>query len=142
MKRALFKASAPRPALSDLEHLVMGAVWASAPCSVETVHRLVSQQRDVKEVTVRTILRRLEAKGYVTHVVEGRAYIYRAVEAPRHLAARAVRHIIDRFCQGSVDELITGIVEADVLSEAELTALERGVKAQARGRAPRSRKGR
>jgi predicted transcriptional regulator len=129
-------ATRTRPALSELEHQVMQAVWAAGPCTVDTVHQAVSRQRDLKEVTIRTVLRRLEQKGYVQHEIEGRAYIYRAVEAPRSVAARAVRHILDRFCHGSVEELINGLVEAEVLSEAELERLEATVKARARMRAP------
>ena len=131
----------PRPALSELEHQVMQAVWSSGPSSVEAVHQAVSRRRDLKEVTVRTVLRRLEQKGYVHHEVEGRAYIYRAVEAPRSLAARAFRHIVDRFCHGSVDELVSGLVEANVLDDAELAALEASLKARARGRVPKRKKG-
>jgi BlaI family transcriptional regulator, penicillinase repressor len=130
-----------RPALSELEHEVMQVVWASAPCTVDSVHQAVSRRRDLKEVTVRTVLRRLEHKGYVQHDLEGRSYIYRAVEAPRSVAARAIRHILDRFCHGSVEELISGMVEAQVLSEAELDTLEATIKARARARA-KSRKGR
>jgi predicted transcriptional regulator len=120
----------------------MQAVWASGPCGVETVHAAVSRNRELKEVTTRTVLRRLEQKGHLTHHAEGRAYIYRAVEPQRHIAARAVRQIIDRFCNGSVEELISGIVDANVLSEAELTALEDSVKARARQRAATAKKGR
>jgi BlaI family transcriptional regulator, penicillinase repressor len=131
-----------RPALSELEHAVMQAVWASGPCTVESVHQAVSRRRELKEVTIRTVLRRLEQKGYLQHGVEGRAYIYRAVEAPRSLAARAVRHILDRFCHGSVDELVSGLVEANVLSDAELAALEASIKVRARARAKSAKKGR
>ena len=134
---------ATRPALSELEHQVMQAVWAAGACTVDAVHQVVSRQRDLKEVTIRTVLRRLEHKGYVQHVSEGRAFLYRAVEAPRRVAARAVRHILDRFCHGSVDELVSGLVEADVLSEEELDALEASIKARGRPPAPtRGKKGR
>jgi predicted transcriptional regulator len=122
------------PALSGLEHEVMQVVWAAGPCTVETVHRGMARQRTLKEVTVRTVLRRLEQKGYLAHDVEGRAYVYRAVEAQRSLAARALRQIIDRFCHGSVEELVSGIVEANVLSDAELRTLEETVRAHARAR--------
>ena len=141
MKRNVLRARS-RPALSELEHEVMQAVWASGPCTVESVHQAVSRQRELKEVTIRTVLRRLEQKGYLQHEVEGRAYIYRAVEAPRSLAARAVRHILDRFCHGSVDELVSGLVEANVLSDAELAALEASIKVRARARAKSAKKGR
>ena len=80
-----------RAPLTDLEHDVMRVVWTSGPCSVEAVHDVVARTRDVKETTVRTLLRRLEQKGYLGHAIEGRAYIYHAVEPSRSLAARAVR---------------------------------------------------
>ena len=132
-----------RPALSELEHQVMQAVWAAGPCTVDAVHQVVSRQRDLKEVTTRTVLRRLEQKGYLQHDIDGRAYIYRAVEAPRNVAARAIRHILDRFCHGSVEELISGLVESEVLTEAELDRLEATIKARARARtAKKPKKGR
>jgi BlaI family transcriptional regulator, penicillinase repressor len=113
-----------RAPLTDLESEVMHAVWTGGPSSVEAVHQVVSRKRDLKEATIRTILRRLEQKGYLDHEADGRAYIYRAVEHPRSLAARAVRQIIDRFCRGSVEELVSGMVDAKVLSQIELEALE------------------
>ena len=129
-----------RPLLTDLEHEVMQAVWSAGPSTVEAVHQAFSRNRDLKEVTTRTMLRRLEHKGYLQHALAGRAYVYRAVEAPRSLAARAVRQIIDRLCRGSIEELVTGIVEANVLSGAELDALQQSIKASARAQTPKSTK--
>ena len=111
----------------------MTAVWRAGACSVEAVHDVASRRRSVKESTVRTMLRRLEAKGYLRHAVEGRAYIYQAVEPPRRLAARAVRQIIDRFCQGSVEELVSGMVDAQALTRDELKRLEDIVRSERRG---------
>jgi BlaI family penicillinase repressor len=120
--------------LTDLENEVMRVVWTSSgPCSVEAVYDVVSRTRDLKETTVRTLLRRLEHKGYLRHESEGRAYLYRATEPSRNLAARAVRQIIDRFCQGSVEELVSGMVDAKALSKNELSRLEDFVREQRKG---------
>jgi BlaI family penicillinase repressor len=110
--------------LTELENEVMQVVWNAGPCSVEAVHQVVSRKRKLKETSVRTILRRLEQKGYLRHEEEGRAYMYRAAETARSLAARAVRQIIDRLCKGSVEELVSGMVEAKVLSVDEMERLE------------------
>ena len=128
-----------KPPLSGLEHEVMRAVWTGGASTVDAVHTLVSQGRELKEVTTRTVLRRLEEKGYLEHDVEGRAFVYRAVEAPRNLAARALRQLINRLCHGSVEELVSGIVDANVLSEAELKALEDGIRARARRKPQKGR---
>ena len=121
-----------RTPLTEIEQLVMRAVWdaAPAPASVEAVHRSVSQRHNVKETTVRTLLRRLEQKGYLRHEAEGRAYVYHANEPSRGLAARAVRQIIDRLCDGSVEELVSGMVDAKVLSNSELKQLEEFVRSR------------
>ena len=113
-----------RPPLTDLEHDVMQAVWDAGPSAVEDVHKVIARTRPLKEATIRTILRRLEQKGYLAHEAEGRAFVYRAVEARRALAARAVRQIIDRFCRGSVEELVSGMVDAKLLTKSELDTLE------------------
>jgi BlaI family transcriptional regulator, penicillinase repressor len=113
-----------RSPLTELENEVMQAVWGAAPCSVEAVHGTVSRRRNIKETSIRTILRRLESKGYLTHEEEGRAYFYRAAQPARSLAAHAVRQIIDRFCRGSVEELVSGMVDAKVLSKTEMKRLE------------------
>jgi BlaI family transcriptional regulator, penicillinase repressor len=117
-----------RPPLTDLESEVMRAVWDGGTCSVEAVHQVVSRKRNLKETTIRTLLRRLEQKGYLKHESDGRAYVYRAIEPARSLAARAVRQIIDRFCQGSVEELVSGLVEAKVLNKSDLDQLEKFVR--------------
>jgi BlaI family penicillinase repressor len=121
-----------RRPLTDLENEIMRAVWDGGRSTVEDVHRIVSRKRNLKETSVRTLLRRLEHKGYLKHVSDGRAYVYQAVEPARSVAARAVRQIIDRFCQGSVEELVSGMVEAKVLSKHDLDLLEKFV----RGRRP------
>ena len=121
-----------RAPLTELENEVMSAVWKAGSCSVEAVHQVVSQKRDLKETTIRTLLRRLEQKGLLNHESDGRAYIYRAAESARSLAARAVRQIIDRLCQGSMEELVSGMVEAKVLSRQEIGRLEAVVR-QAKG---------
>jgi BlaI family transcriptional regulator, penicillinase repressor len=117
-----------RPPLTDLENEVMQAVWEGETCTVEAVHRIISRRYTLKETTTRTLMRRLEKKGYLMHESEGRAYVYRAAEPARSLAARAVRQIIDRLCQGSLEELVSGMVDANVVNKEDLDNLERFVR--------------
>ena len=135
MARRVGTKAVVRAPLTELENEVMHAVWDAGPSAVEAVHHAVSRKRNLKEATVRTILRRLEQKGYLRHQTQGRAYVYQAMEPARSLAARAVKQIIDRFCRGSVEELISGIVEARVLSNGDLEALEESIRGHRRASA-------
>ena len=75
---------------------------------------------------MRTILHNLEEKLYVTHTVEGRTYVYRAVETRRSVAVRATQQIIDRFCGGSAVELLIGLVDSQVLKPRQLVLIDMG----------------
>ncbi len=112
-----------RTPLTDLENDLMQIIWDRGPSSVEAVYERMVPAHKLKESSVRTMLRRLEKKGYLSHASDGRAYVYRSEELPRRLAARAVRQIIDRFCRGSVQELVMGMVDARVLTGEELDQL-------------------
>jgi predicted transcriptional regulator len=79
--------------------------------------------RRLKDSTVRTVLRRLEEKGYVSHRIEGRTFVYLAVERRGKVAARAVKHIVDWFCNGSVDEVLVGMADGAMLDGQQLRAL-------------------
>jgi BlaI family transcriptional regulator, penicillinase repressor len=109
------------PDLGDLEREVMQLVWEHAPVTAEAVRERL--ERPLKESTVRTVLRRLEDKGYVTHTVEGRTYIYRAAAPRGRVAAKAVQRIVDWFCNGSIEEVLVGMVDASMLDQRQLRLL-------------------
>jgi BlaI family penicillinase repressor len=119
----MFSANKPRKPLSELEHLVMEVVWRLGSATAEAVRLALAEQHPMKESTVRTMLSRLEDKGYVGHKVEGRTNIYSGLDAPANVAAKAVRQIIQRFCGGSVEQLLVGMVNNDVVDEKELQRL-------------------
>src|SRR5512147_1392351 len=56
-----------RPPLTDLENEIMQIIWSRGASSVEDVHAELIPKRKLKESSVRTILRRLEKKGYLSH---------------------------------------------------------------------------
>src|SRR5512138_325503 len=109
------------PELGDLEREVMQLVWAHGPVTAETVRERLS--RKLKESTVRTVLRRLEEKGYTHHTVDGRTYVYHAAEARARVAAKAVQRIVDWFCNGSVEEVLVGMVDNAMLDQQQLRTL-------------------
>ena len=116
-----------RKALSELEHLVMDFLWPHGASTAEQVREALASKRPLKDATIRTVLRRLEEKGYVTHRTEGRTYIYEGTERPHNVAASAVRQIIDRLCGGSVEQLLVGMVEHEVIERHELESLAKKI---------------
>jgi BlaI family transcriptional regulator, penicillinase repressor len=112
-----------RKPITPLEQLLMDFVWTHPGSTAETCREGVAPKRALKDSTIRTILRNLEEKGYVTHDVEGRTFVYRAVDTRRNVAVQAAQQLIDRFCGGSVEELLVGLVDNQVLEPKQLQRL-------------------
>jgi predicted transcriptional regulator len=115
---------------SQLEQFVLEYVWAHPDCTAEECREGLAGERALKDSTIRTILRNLEAKGHVTHKVAGRAFAYRAVHTKRNWAAMVTQQLIDRFCGGSVEELLIGLVDNQVLQPKQLHRLAERIAAR------------
>ena len=117
-----------RRPLTDLQQAILEFIWANGPSTSEQVREGLADRHPLKDSSVRTLLRRLEARGYVAHTTQGKVFVYNATDARRSVAARAVRLIIDRFCAGSVEQLLVGMIDEKVLSAEALQRLAKKVK--------------
>ncbi|HEY3939982.1 MAG TPA: BlaI/MecI/CopY family transcriptional regulator [Bryobacteraceae bacterium] len=109
-----------KPALSDLEQQLMHILWSRRNATAADIRDTLAPERPLKDSTIRTVLTRLEEKGYVRHKVRGRTFVYSGIEHPRKVAVRAVKQIIDRFCHGSVESLLAGMVDGEMVDPEEL----------------------
>jgi len=124
--------------LGELERSILLIVWRRGSVTADQVREELD--RPLKDSTVRTVLRRLEEKGYLAHSLDDRAFVYRPVQSQQRVAGRAVKRIVDWFCEGSVEALLVGMVDSRMLGHAELERLaERIAAAQKTG--PTAKKG-
>ena len=109
------------PPLGDLEHEILTIVWAGGEMTAVEVRGQVARQ--LKDATIRTVLRRLEEKGYLTHTVESGTFIYRSKESAASAAADAVKGLLERFCDGSVERALQALVDATRMEPKQLAAI-------------------
>ena len=81
--------------LGELERDVLLIVWRHGYVTADQVREVL--KRPLKDSTVRTVLRRLEEKGYLAHSVDDRTFVYRPAESRQRVAGRAVKRIVDWF---------------------------------------------
>ena len=112
----------------------MDFLWEHGPATGEAVRSAVSKERPLTDSTIRTVLRRLEAKQYARHEMDGRQFLYSSAREPRKVAAEAVRSALKNFCRGSLEELLTGLVDHRVVDSAELRRLAAKIEIQEKRR--------
>jgi predicted transcriptional regulator len=100
---------------TDREADIMQVLWDRGPSVVAEVRAHLSD--NLAYTTVLTILRTLEAKGYVRHEEEGRGHRYIAGVLPQAARKSALKHLTDKLFKGSSELLFTHLV-----SDQKLTA--------------------
>jgi predicted transcriptional regulator len=114
--------------LTKLQQAILDYIWTNTTATAEQVREAIAAEHPLRESSIRTLLRRLEAQGYLNHTVEGQTFVYRATAARGSVAAGAVRSVIERFWAGSVEQFVLGMVDENVLTPAQLEKLARKVK--------------
>jgi len=120
--------------LADREAELMEVLWDHGPSTVNEVKERVPD--DLAYTTVLTILRTLEAKGYVTHDAEGKAHRYSALIERDAARRSALQAMAEKFFKGSTTGLLTHLVADEKLKPADIRRL-RALLAQ-RGRKAKS----
>ncbi|HEX3313496.1 MAG TPA: BlaI/MecI/CopY family transcriptional regulator [Gemmataceae bacterium] len=111
------------PDLSPAQREIMEIVWERGEATATEVRRILSRTRKVARNTVRTLIERMEDKGWLAHRAEGRTFLYAAVR-PRHdTIGQKVREIDDTVCGGSPETLVTALLDYRGLRPDELTRI-------------------
>jgi len=113
--------------LTRLQQAILDYVASKGSVTADQVREGVKREHPLKDSSVRTLLRRLEARDLISHTVEGKTFIFRAEVASTSVAASAVRRLIDGFWNGSAEKFLTGLVDEKVLSSADLRRLAKRV---------------
>jgi BlaI family penicillinase repressor len=90
-----------RPAMSPAETEVLRLVWDSKAATVQQVYDALPANRKVTYVTVATLLRRLEEKGYLKHRVRGKAFIYTPAVKKEDVINRTIGDLVQRLFGGN-----------------------------------------
>ncbi len=116
-------------ALTEREAQIMDVVWRLGEVTAEQVREALPGSPH--DSTVRTLMRVLQTKGYLTHEVRGKAYVHRALVGRQKAQRHAVRSVLTRFFAGSAEDLVLRLIEDEHLSREQLDELRRSTALQA-----------
>src|SRR5262249_56514942 len=121
--------------LGDLQLRIMKALWERTEASVADVLEALGPGADLAYTTVATMLRKMEARGLVTHRSEGRRFLYRAAVTPDAVTRSMADDILERLFEGRLSDLLSHLLSTREVSREDLADLERLI-AQKRKKQP------
>jgi predicted transcriptional regulator len=123
----------------------MEIIWDLGEASAAQVRDALQRRRTgarnsgarspVARNTVRTLLERMEAKGWLVHRELGRTFVYRPARPRRATLGRKLRELIDSLCDGSPATLVAALLDDRRVDHDELERI-RHLLEQARAERP------
>jgi BlaI family transcriptional regulator, penicillinase repressor len=111
--------------LTEAELRLMDVLWLKGPSTVQRVLEALPKKSQLAYNSVLTTIRILEKKGYVRHIKDGRAHVYRPLVEQAEASRSEIRHLAHRFFNNSHEMLVMNILEDRGVDAEELKRLRR-----------------
>lgn len=112
-----------KPAISPAETEVLRLVWDKEEATVQQIYESLPSNRKVTYVTVATLLRRLEEKGYLKHRLQGKAFIYAATDKKEEVIKRTIGDLVQRLFGGNPVPLMQHLAMHNEITEEDIERL-------------------
>jgi BlaI family transcriptional regulator, penicillinase repressor len=122
--------SEKRKDLSQAEWKVMKIAWELGKAMAREVYTIAGEQYSWTPATVKTILKRLVDKGYLSTTRIGNGFVYRPAQSALSALQSASDRLLTNAVEGVSGPLLVHMVEQMSLSEDDLDALQKLIDAK------------
>jgi BlaI family transcriptional regulator, penicillinase repressor len=113
------------PELSKAEWLIMNCCWKKGKRTARQVYEEAREQKDWEYQTVKTMLDRLTAKGYLKCEKLGPLCLFEAAVQRAPAVARAIDAFLDTTLGDTLAPLFSHLAKSRKLSDEEIAALKK-----------------
>ncbi len=111
------------PNLGKVQLQIMQILWERGEATAREITEALNQTDTVAHSTTQTLLRKLEAKGAVTHSVQDRVFVFRPLSEKADIRETVARDLLTRVFGGSVYGLVSHLLKHEAISGDEMKRL-------------------
>ncbi len=113
--------------LTELESVIMEAVWALEQATVRDVQEHLRSSRPMARNTVLTMMGILREKGFLSSKRDGRADVYRPTVSRNQVSRHSLSDVLNRFFGGSASALVSQLLDSVDVDSEEIKAIRREI---------------
>jgi len=113
----------PQPRLGKVQLQIMRVLWRHGEATARQITEELCGAQPIAHSTVQTLLRKMEAKGAVTHAVLDRTFVFRPLYRETDVTETALSDLLTRLFDGSVYGLVAHLLRSQEVSPDELARL-------------------
>ncbi len=113
-----------RPAMSPAETEILRLIWQAREATVQQIYDAMPANRKVTYVTVATLMRRLEEKGYLRHRHRGKAFVYVPAAKKEDVIRRTIGDFVERLFGGNPVPLMQHLAQHSRITDKDIERLK------------------
>lgn len=110
--------------ITPAEWQVMRVVWTLGETTSSQIITILQRKVDWKPATVKTLLRRLVAKGALSTTRQGRSFIYRPLVAEQATMDQVADDLFNSICEHCVGRTLDHVISQATLSKTDIQHLQ------------------
>lgn len=105
--------------MTDAEFEVMKVIWANPNCTAKFVFGVLQPNKQWALSTVKTLLSRLENKGYVAIEQDGRTFLYTARQSEQAVVKELLMTLLSQVCIKQRGAFLQQAIQETVLNQTD-----------------------
>ncbi len=118
--------------LGRVQLLIMQVLWDRGRATARDITDQINLSEPIAHSTVQTLLRGLEEKGAASHDSEGRTFTFFPLVAESKFKQSATQDLLHRVFGGSVQGLVSHLLESESVSGDQLAELRKLINRQSK----------
>ena len=118
--------------LGRVQLLIMQVLWDRGQATAREITEQINQSEPIAHSTVQTLLRGLEEKGAADHQTQGRTFTFFPLVREKDFKRSATQDLLKRVFGGSVEGLVSHLLENEKVSKDELAELRKLINRQSK----------
>src|SRR5437016_9335212 len=98
------------PRMGKVQLRIMQFLWDRGEATARQITDALDKEQPIAHSTVQTLLRKLEAKGAITHTAVERTFVFRPLFGRTEVTESALRDVLTRVFHGSVYGLVSQLL--------------------------------
>ena len=106
--------------LGKVQLEIMKILWREGESTAREITEALSDTEGLAHSTVQTLLRKMEAKGAVSHELVDRTFIFKPLYKFEEISETVTRDILTRVFQGSVYSMVSHLLKNEDITDDEM----------------------
>lgn len=110
--------------ITESEELIINLLWEKGSLSVMQIVQELEKEKNWSKQSIISFLKRMEQKGTVTYIMQGRTKFYSAIAKKEDIVRKETKGILNRFFDGKLGSMVSYMAKETKITGEDIQELK------------------